>query len=193
MCWHVDYWDRLGWPDPFGSKDYSARQRQYRKVKQLKTMGTPQFFIDNEALPWVRGAHQRIPGLVDAGAKQPPKLRIDVTPKLDGKKVVLSIKLQQLGPELKLGKNVKVVPVLWQRKAVTPCNAGENRGKTLTEYYIVRKVGTALSVKKALDKGVTASLDLPVGVKPSDVGYAVLVEDSVTLRTWECVSASIAK
>ena len=193
MCWHVDYWDRLGWPDPFGSKDYSARQRQYRKVRQLEKMGTPQFFVDNEALPWVRGAPQRIPGLVDVAVKPAPKLRIDVTPKLAGKKIGLSIKLHQLDPELKLGKNVRVVPVLWQRKAVTKCSAGENQGKTLTEYHIVRKVGTALSVKKALDKGVTTSLDVPVGVKPSDLGYAVLVEDSVTLRTWECVSASIAK
>ena len=189
----MDYWDRLGWKDPFGSKDYSERQRQYRKVKQLKTMGTPQFFIDNEALPWVKGAYQRIPGLVDEAARPAPKLRIDVTPKLSKKKLSLSIKLVQLDAESTPGKNVRVVPVLWQRKAVTKCDAGENRGKTLTEYHFVRKVGAALSVKKAMDKGVTTSLALPAGVEPSNLGYAVLVEDSVTLRTLECVSAALAK
>ena len=192
MCWHVDYWDRLGWKDPFGSKDYSERQRQYRKVKQLKTMGTPQFFVENEPLPWVPGSHKRIRGLVSAGAKQPPRLRIDVTPKLDGRKVDLSIKLHRLDEDMLLG-NKRVVPVLWQRKVVTECKAGENRGKTLTEYYVVREVAPSVSLKKALDTGVSTSLGLPDGVEVSNLGYAVLVEDSATLRTWECVSAGLPK
>src|SRR5437763_15009832 len=29
IAFHVDYWDRLGWRDPFASKDWTARQYQY--------------------------------------------------------------------------------------------------------------------------------------------------------------------
>ncbi len=189
----MDYWDRLGWKDPFGSKDYSERQRQYRKVKQLKTMGTPQFFVDNEALPSVRGAYQRIPGLVGDAAKQAPRLRIEATPVVDGKKISVAVKLHRVDGKAKLGKSVVIVPLLWQRKAVTQCSAGENKGKTLTEYHVVRAMGKPLSVNKALDRGVMAKFEVPKGVQPKDLGVALLIEDREKMRTLECVSLPLAK
>src|SRR6266852_9685647 len=44
---HVDYWDRLGWRDPFSSSAFSARQSNYdSRVFHADQVYTPQLVID---------------------------------------------------------------------------------------------------------------------------------------------------
>lgn len=57
---HVDYWDYLGWKDPFSHQKFSHRQRRYAQLNFAKNVATPGFIIDgkgwngwfrNQALP----------------------------------------------------------------------------------------------------------------------------------------------
>ncbi len=41
LAFHVDYWDYIGWQDPFANKRYSQRQRQYARDKNVRTVYTP--------------------------------------------------------------------------------------------------------------------------------------------------------
>ena len=41
MAFHVDYWDYIGWKDPFASKEYSQRQRRYAGEYGESTVYTP--------------------------------------------------------------------------------------------------------------------------------------------------------
>ena len=43
---HVDYWDRLGWKDPFSSSLYTARQQDYTNRYNLDGVYTPQLVVD---------------------------------------------------------------------------------------------------------------------------------------------------
>src|SRR5712692_10557890 len=43
---HVDYWDRLGWKDPFSSSQYTARQQDYTNRYHLDGVYTPQLVVD---------------------------------------------------------------------------------------------------------------------------------------------------
>src|SRR6202451_2939106 len=43
---HVDYWDRLGWKDPFSSSQYTARQQDYSNKYSLDGVYTPQLVVD---------------------------------------------------------------------------------------------------------------------------------------------------
>src|ERR1700751_3276774 len=43
---HVDYWDRLGWKDPFSSSLYPARQQDYTNKYNLDGVYTPQLVVD---------------------------------------------------------------------------------------------------------------------------------------------------
>src|SRR5262245_35879021 len=42
---HVDYWNRLGWVDPFSSPSATARQRQYVDAFDLDGAYTPQMIV----------------------------------------------------------------------------------------------------------------------------------------------------
>lgn len=53
MAFHVDYWDYLGWRDSYASNAYSARQRQYRKQGNVRSVYTPGFVLNgNEWKGW---------------------------------------------------------------------------------------------------------------------------------------------
>lgn len=42
LSFHVDYWDYLGWPDPFASKANTDRQRRYAAIAKSRNIYTPQ-------------------------------------------------------------------------------------------------------------------------------------------------------
>src|ERR1700746_51957 len=43
---HVDYWDRLGWTDPFSSSQYTSRQQEYTNRYEMDGVYTPQLVVD---------------------------------------------------------------------------------------------------------------------------------------------------
>jgi hypothetical protein len=51
LAFHVDYWDRLGWRDPFASKEWIARQYQYSANWKNESVYTPGFVLDGRE--WV--------------------------------------------------------------------------------------------------------------------------------------------
>src|SRR2546430_7383511 len=56
LAFHVDYWDRLGWRDPFAAKEWTARQYRYSATWKNESVYTPGFILDgrewtNRSLP----------------------------------------------------------------------------------------------------------------------------------------------
>ena len=49
LSFHVDYWNRLGWADPFSDKKYSQRQSEYASTMQLESVYTPQMIVNGNS------------------------------------------------------------------------------------------------------------------------------------------------
>jgi hypothetical protein len=45
LALHVDYWDYIGWKDPFASAGFSARQRELAAVNRARVVYTPQVLL----------------------------------------------------------------------------------------------------------------------------------------------------
>src|SRR5579862_6113558 len=46
---HVDYWNQLGWTDPFSSPQYRARQNDYGKAFRVSDIYTPQMIVNGQS------------------------------------------------------------------------------------------------------------------------------------------------
>jgi hypothetical protein len=126
LSFHVDYWDRLGWPDRFASPRYSQRQRDYRAAGHLSGVYTPGLVVKgHEWRGFFRREHADLspgPGIGKLS------LRVDDTgnAELDFDPVAVSSPSPLTAHLVALGFDLS-----------TPINGGENTGRTLEEDFVV--------------------------------------------------------
>src|SRR4051794_39591301 len=48
LGYHVDYWDRLGWKDPFSNAAWTDRQTRYADLFKLNSIYTPQAIVNGK-------------------------------------------------------------------------------------------------------------------------------------------------
>jgi hypothetical protein len=70
LAFHVDYWDHLGWRDPFASKTWTERQADYSAHWKIENVYTPAFVLD--------GREWRNASLPPAATETPGVLRITI-------------------------------------------------------------------------------------------------------------------
>lgn len=121
VVFHVDYWDRLGWKDPFASERFTGRQYAYRSQGQSASVYTPGFFVGGkewrgwfggEPVPESSGAEDRfsLKAVWEQG-------RVEVESEAAGK---LRVQIALLGFGLE-----------------TEVKRGENRGRALSGDFVV--------------------------------------------------------
>jgi hypothetical protein len=151
VSYHVDYWDHLGWRDPYSSKFYT--QRQYNYASALKAdVYTPQLIINGQT-EMVGGDAAKIASTVQEILNQQPEalLTIKNAKVADGN---LDISFTASGRTDHSQLNV----VLVEKKTITKINAGENGGATLTDYNIARNFK---SISHVINGDNTASIEIP--------------------------------
>ena len=130
LAFHVDYWDDQGWRDPFDLSQATARQRKYGQVLRLRNVYTPQVILDGRT-DFIGSDRSAI-----SHALQEPR---------DGVPVTLSVIDGEIRVKLassEQGRGDEVTLVTFLRKAVSHIGRGENAGRTLQEYNIVRSMKT---------------------------------------------------
>jgi len=157
---HVDYWDRLGWRDPFSSAAYSARQSTYdSRVFHRNEVYTPQLVVDGQ----LEGVGSDIDAVQRAvkQAAQAPKAVVDVAAVRAGKRA-LRVNVHVAVPHsLALRDSADVVVAITEDNLATEVRSGENRGRTLKHSAVVRSltaIGTLSPGEREWSNGVTVTL-----------------------------------
>jgi hypothetical protein len=128
LAFHVDYWDDQGWRDRFELSQATTRQRVYGGTLRLRNVYTPQFIVDGRADLAGTGRSG-----VDKVLQEP---REDVPVTLSAENGEIRIRLESSD----LARRSEIILVSYLRKAVSGIGRGENVGRTLAEYNIVRSL-----------------------------------------------------
>jgi hypothetical protein len=144
---HVDYWDRLGWRDPFSAAQFSSRQQEYSQVFRDSGPYTPEMVIDGAAGFVGNDSEQALRSIAKAG--RAPKAAVQ----LSGGAGSLMIRADG-------GKHAAdVVVAITESNLLSNVSRGENAGHRLTHTAVVRWLRTI--GKTRAGEAFTAEVHVP--------------------------------
>ena len=130
LAFHVDYWNRLGWKDPYSSAEATGRQRAYAKLLESPTVYTPQMVVDGRT-DVVGSYRDEVLQAIAAARAAAVAVPIDTASDAGGLRV-------RVGANEAGAKRATLWLVGFDRHHETRIGAGENGGHTLAEWNIVR-------------------------------------------------------
>jgi hypothetical protein len=135
---HVDYWNRLGWKDPFSSAQYSQRQEGYSKALKFDEVYTPQMIVDG-ASAFVGSQRQAaLEAIEKAASVSKANLQIAVEAAPNGS-ANISIKIDSV-PEVSRGDKAEVMLAVAESDLLSKVSRGENAGRQITHTAVTRKL-----------------------------------------------------
>jgi hypothetical protein len=165
VAFHVDYWDRLGWKDPFASAEWTQRQRLYAANWNAESVYTPNFVLDgreweNATVPVV---NVDAPGILRVIVRGDDNVLVNFV-SLKGKTGDFEVYLARLG--FGINNNVR---------------AGENNGRSLRHDFVV------LSLTHEKLEAVPQELHFPSSAlesasRPHRIALAIWITNASDIR-----------
>ena len=145
---HVDYWNHLGWRDPYSSAQYTTRQQRYAEASGGEDNYTPEMFVDGQKgfvgsnEPQARAA---ITAATDAPSATVTLSLEKTTPKPGRPEISLAVRVDNV-PEGKGQGPLDVVLAITESGLRSSVKSGENHGRTLLHTSVVRKLQSVGSI-----------------------------------------------
>jgi hypothetical protein len=139
LSFHVDYWDGLGWKDPFSSREATHRQERYKTLLDLATVYTPQIVVDGK---WQAVGSDRAE----------VERALDVARRVHTN-VPITLAVDHGNAQIKLGvvadaASASLLLIGFDRRHVDKVKGGENSGRTLAHADVVRGVDVVGSARE---------------------------------------------
>jgi hypothetical protein len=169
LAYHVDYWNYIGWVDPFASQQTTQRQRDYARSLGQRYVYTPEMVIAG-ARHEDGAKRDVIEGLIAAARNAPPGPAITLSRNPDGNLKVSIAAQGATGQNPAAGEPLTVWLVKFDREHWTKVAQGENQGRTLGDFQVVRsfrQIGSWHGDKLEIDLAAEAT---------GDGGCAVLLQ-----------------
>ncbi|MEZ5922987.1 MAG: DUF1223 domain-containing protein [Hyphomicrobiaceae bacterium] len=132
----VDYWDYLGWRDTLASHEFTERQRSYALARGDGQVYTPQVVVNG----LVHAVGSRLADIEAAMAATEAKLgtrRTSIALRMEADDIVVDIGAATDAADPAEGR---ILLAMTTRSVEVPIARGENRGRTITYYNVVRKL-----------------------------------------------------
>jgi len=156
---HVDYWDYIGWKDPFAIASNTDRQRDYAAKFALRYVYTPQMVIDG-TYQAVGSKRREVLGYLKKAAAHP---RLGLSLRRTAQEIEVTL------PAAKLSEPVRVLTVFFDKRHETSVKRGENSGRTLAYHNVVRRIQPL-----AEWRGEAATFKLPIDQATGEASAVIL-------------------
>jgi len=183
---HVDYWNYIGWSDPFSSAAFSARQETYaRAFGQQDSVYTPQMIVDGQAEFNGTAMNKALEAIAKAARSPKADVRIaipETKTQKDNRKVSLSVSVKNV-PPVDRGDVAEVILALTEDKLSSNVTRGENSGRKLAHTAVVREMrslGRVDPATKTFDSEKTVAI--ADGWKRDDLRIVVFVQERAHRR-----------
>ena len=155
LAFHVDYWDRLGWKDRFGSASYTRRQAEQQATNGARFSYTPQVVVDGrDRTDW--------PALRTPFPARRAPSAVDVTVQRNGAQVTATVSARAGAPA-----QLAAYWALTEQDHTSAVQAGENAGVTLHHDYVVRDYRPVTAWSAAPGAAHALAYTLPAGATAS--------------------------
>ena len=169
LAFHVNYWDRLGWPDRFASAELTARQHELARLAGSRQVYTPQVVANGQ--DW-RGW----PKLPDATASP-----VSLTLTREGDTVTAQVAATRTGSAQLSG-----YWAVLEDQHLSKVRAGENAGETLHHDHVVRLYKPVPAWAAA--QGGSMQLSVSRGLPEHPRRVVFVVTDGATQRPLQAVA-----
>jgi len=179
LAFHVDYWNYLGWKDPYAQARFSARQRDASRRNRARVVYTPQLLLD--------GADYRRSLLGDdlgrrIAAGKAPGAQISMTVETGGAQPRLRARISSAG------NAAEAFIAIYENNLVSEVAAGENRGKRLHHDFVVRDLYGPFTLTAAAPLLISQDIRTGREWKTADLHAAVFVQDTATGAALQALS-----
>jgi hypothetical protein len=174
LALHVDYWDYIGWKDPYAKREFSQRQRRLSLLQRQALVYTPQVLLQGvDYRGWAGGDFERRVSQINA---QPARARLELET-LPGAAKTLRVRVKAEASDPKAVLYV----ASYENRLQNRVTAGENQGRVLVHDHV------ALEWQGPYELGAR-QLDLPLlpKGKPAQSGVVAFVQNP---RTAEVLQA----
>jgi hypothetical protein len=182
LALHVDYWDYIGWKDPYAQREFSQRQRKLTRLQRQALVYTPQVMLQGRDFRgWGSPAFAQEVGRINA---RPAQARIGLEIRsLTRDAVEIAVTAELAAPP---AHEPALYVAAFQNRLQSEVMAGENRGRTLPHDYVVLQWLGPYAFEGSRPLARTLKLPLVPRAVPADSGVAAFVQNR---RTGEVVQA----
>jgi hypothetical protein len=188
LSFHVDYWNYIGWTDPYSSKTWSKRQEGYARELSGR-LYTPQMVVDGTT-ETVGSRRGEVREMIDEALRRPVPgtVSVEAGPAGDGLRVRVAADLAASAD-----RGAELVLVVYENDLASSVDRGENAGRKLTHDGVVRHLERLGAVEPGASAERETTITVGKGWKSANVGVAAFLQDPETLRIVGAARAKPAK
>lgn len=184
LAFHVDYWNALGWNDPYSQGKFSDRQRQHSRRRGARFVVTPQFLLDGQPYqrPFLFGD---LDAKMQAINRTPPRARIRISESRQYSTINAQIDAQVAEPAL---HTAELFIAIFENNLQSAVASGENAGALLKHDFVVRELSGPVAIDANGRVSHQISLRLEPHWKPRDVRLAAFLQDTRSGQVLQALS-----
>lgn len=181
---HVDYWNDLGWADPYSSASFSERQNEYASAFHHDGVYTPQMVVDGQR-EFVGSDWQKAQDAI-LTASHTQKATVQISRKeadATGGAIQLNISVENI-PAISANDTAEVWLAVTESDLHSSVARGENAGRSLSHTAVVRQLNVIDNLNSQTDKTFSASpvVNIATNWKRQNLRAVVFVQERLSRR-----------